>query len=181
MPKPTGPLFSTIRGSGEASQQTHLFHFILHYHHYNCYHFLINIHNSSSFLFKPSGLMTPKWPGCKTFNDWDIEKELEIMIKVFISLLTNPGCRQMKKIKLSSHLQQERGSARMVDRDVDSWGITNVSRSLLIQCLSLNSTPSLAICKCFYFPNLPTSSLTSTQHPAKGRWKTERARALKNV
>lgn len=103
------------------------------------------------------------------------------MIKIFISLLTHPGGRQMKKIKLSSHLQQERGSAWSVDRDVDSWGITNVSWSLLIQCLSLNSTPSLEICKCFYFPNLPTSSLTSSQHPAKGREKTERARALKNV
>lgn len=103
------------------------------------------------------------------------------MIKIFISLLTHPGGRQMKKIKLSSHLQQERGSAWSVDREVDSWGITNVSWSLLIQCLSLNSTPSLEICKCFYSPNLPTSSLTSSQHPAKGREKTERARALKNV
>lgn len=142
-------------------------HFILHYHYYNCYHFLINIHNPSSFLFKPDGLMTPKWPGCKTFNDWDIKKELEIMSKFFISLLTRPACRQMKKIKVSSHLQQEHGSAWMVDRDVDSWGAPHVRWSLLVRCL--NSAHNFEICRCFYFPNLPPPSLTSTHYPAKGR------------
>lgn len=78
----------------------------LHYHHYNCCCSLINIHDSSSFLFKPEVFMTPKWPWM-----WDPQwlrhwEKLEIMLKSFISPLTSLYCRQLQKTNLSHSLQQ---------------------------------------------------------------------------
>lgn len=96
-------------------------HFPLHYHHHNCCRFLINIHDSSSFLFKPEALMTPKWPlmwNRQWLRHWE---KLEVMIKFFISLLTSPYCRLLQKANLSRSIQQENGFVWMIAWEVDSW------------------------------------------------------------
>lgn len=64
------------------------FYFPLHYHHYNCCRFLINVHDSSSSLFKPDVLMTPKWPWMWKLQWLRYREKLEIMITFFISPLT---------------------------------------------------------------------------------------------
>lgn len=155
--------------------------FPLHYHHYNCCCILINIHDSSSFLFKPEVFMTPKWPWMwnpQWLRHWE---KLEIMLKSFISPLTSLCCRQLQKTNLSHSLQQEMAlCARWSEEETPREPVETQHEASMLS-LFWGWEPALDVWKDFsFFTKDPTHPTYSPPTPHPNKWKFENVKSAKN-